>query len=127
MTTLDHITTDFERKVCKGVRLVSEGNARYRVFTPFSFDDGDRLSVVLRSEDDRWEISDEGSTYMRLSYTLDDRALQAEGRRKIIENALAAGQVQDRNGELVAAVDSANYGDALFSLVQAVLRCACSL
>jgi len=36
MTTLDHVTTDFERKVFKCVRLVSEGNALYGVFTPFS-------------------------------------------------------------------------------------------
>ena len=124
MTNADYITAEFERKVCRGVRLMPEGKARYRVFTPFSFDDGDLVSVVLRSENGSWVLSDEGNTYMRLSYTLDDRALQAEGRRKVIENALAAGQVQDRNGELVSSIDNANYGDALFSFVQAVLRIA---
>lgn len=122
MTNADVITAEFERKVCRGVRLISEGKARYRVFTPFSFDDGDLVSVVLRAENGGWVLTDEGNTYMRLSYTLDDRALQADGRRKVIENALAAGQVEDRNGELVSSVEDANYGDALFSLVQAVLR-----
>ncbi|MEJ7812688.1 MAG: DUF1828 domain-containing protein [Gemmatimonadaceae bacterium] len=122
MSSIAEIERDFETKVCSGVRLLREGAGRFRVFTPFSFDDGDRLSVVLRGEDRQWMLSDEGNTYLRLSYRLDDRAIQAEGRQKIIENALNAGGVEDRNGELVAHVEQEQYGDALYSLVQAILR-----
>ena len=41
------IEQDFHEKVSKQVRLVAEGMERYRVFTPFLFEDGDNLAIVL--------------------------------------------------------------------------------
>jgi hypothetical protein len=122
MISIDDVERDFRNSVCRDVRLKPEGINRYRVFTPFRHDDGDRVSLVLRREDDRWVLSDEGNTYMRLSYRFDDRALQTEGRRKIIDNAIDAANVQDVGGELRLWIDEQGYGNALYSLVQAVLR-----
>ena len=48
--TIEIIETDFRRKVGEGVRLAGEGVNRYRVFTPFLFEDGDHLAVVLKQE-----------------------------------------------------------------------------
>ena len=48
MMTTDAIEQDFKQKVCKQLRLASEGVSRYRVFTPFMFEDGDHLAVVLK-------------------------------------------------------------------------------
>ena len=67
------IEEDFKRKVCEMVRLESEGMNRFRVFTPFTFDDGDHLAIVLKRYDKHWFLSDEGHTYMHLSYELSDR------------------------------------------------------
>jgi hypothetical protein len=120
--SLAEIERDFEATVCRGVRLLPEGSRRYRVFTPFSFDDGDLLSVVLLGQDHEWLLSDEGSTYMRLSYWLDERAMESEGRHRIIDNALSAGGIEDMNGELVARIQGQQYGGALYSLVQTILR-----
>lgn len=121
-TTADRIAQDLRAAVCGAVELHPEGNDRFRVFTPFVLDDGDHVSPVLKREGDEWVVSDEGNTFMRLSYEFDDRMLQSEGRRRIIEQALGAAGVQDRNGELVSRVRDGGYGDALFSLVQAVVR-----
>jgi len=60
------IERDFREKVCAQIRLMLEGVQRFRVFTPFLFDDGDHLVIVLRREHDRWLLSDEGHTYMHL-------------------------------------------------------------
>lgn len=43
--SIQTIERDFKKKVCDRLRLVSEGIDRYRVFTPFQFDDGDHLSI----------------------------------------------------------------------------------
>ena len=36
---IDTIETDFRRTIGEGVRLANEGVNRYRVFTPFLFED----------------------------------------------------------------------------------------
>lgn len=120
--TIDTIVRDFQEKVCEQVRLAQEGMDRYRVFTPFLFEDGDHLGIVLRRENSKWVLSDEGHTYMHLSYDIDEKDLQRGTRQKIITNALSAFKVEDRDGELVLAIQEDRYGDALYSFAQALLR-----
>jgi len=116
------ITQNFQQKVCDQVRVEAEGVDRYRVFTPFLFEDGDHLVVVLKREDERWVLSDEGHTFMHLTYDLDEKDLRSGGRQKIISNALAVFSVVDRNGELILSINNDQYGDALYSYVQALLK-----
>lgn len=95
---------------------------RFRVLTPFLFGDGDHLVILLKKEGDRWVISDEGHTYMHLTYRLDEKDLRRGTRQKIISNTLSVFRVEDRDGELVIPVEDDRYGDALFSFVQALLK-----
>ena len=120
--SVEMIERDFKQKVCDKVRLASEGLNRYRVFTPFMFEDGDHLAIVLKREGGHWLLSDEGHTYMHLTYEIDERDWQKGTRATIITNSLAAFSVDDRNGELVLSVSDGKYGDALFSFVQALLK-----
>jgi len=116
------IEREFKEKVCNRLRLGGEGVNRFRVFTPFLFDDGDHLVVVLKKEPGGWLLSDEGHTYMHLTYDLEEKDLQRGTRQKIITNALSAFGVEDRRGELVMRVRGGGYGDALYSFVQALLK-----
>jgi hypothetical protein len=120
--SVENIENDFKQKVCDEVRLLAEGMNRYRVLTPFMFDDGDHLAVVLRQESDKWVLSDEGHTYMHLTYHLDEKDLQKGTRQKIITNALDAFSVEDREGELIIPIRGERFGDALFSFVQALIK-----
>lgn len=120
--SVDVIERDFKQKVCEQLRLASEGIDRFRVFTPFLFEDGDHLAIVLRRENGRWILSDEGHTYMHLTYDIDERDLQRGTRQKIISNALASFSVTDREGELLIPITDERYGDALYSFVQALLK-----
>ncbi len=120
--TIETIQTDFRRKVGESVRLAGEGVNRYRVFTPFLFEDGDHLAVVLKYEDGRWVLSDEGHTYMHLTYDLDEKDLQKGNRQKIITNALSVFSVEDREGELRLVIPEEQFGDGLFSFIQAILK-----
>jgi len=120
--TTDVIEREFREKVCSQVRLDQEGVGRFRVFTPFRFEDGDHLSIVLKHSNGTWVLSDEGHTFMHLTYDLDERALQRGTRQEIISNALSVFVVEDHHGELTLPVEQDAYGDALYSFVQALLK-----
>ena len=116
------IERDFHEKVSSKIRLAAEGMGRFRVFTPFQFDDGDHLDIVLRKDGARWVLSDEAHTYMHLTYDIDEKDLHSGTRQKIISNALSMFQIEDRDGELVLDVPEERYGDALYSFVQGLLK-----
>jgi hypothetical protein len=117
------IETEFRKKVSEKIRLEPEGKNRYRVFTPFRFDDGDHLAIVLRKNGSNWELSDEGHTLMHLSYRIETADLNKDGnRRKLINKALARFDIKNDEGELVCKVDHGQYGDALFSFVQGLIQ-----
>lgn len=116
------IEKEFKKKVCDKIRIIPEGKERFRIFTPFMFEDGDHLSIVLKISNKRWVISDEGHTYMHLSYDLETKDLERGTRQEIIGSALAMFGLKDEEGELIAEVENNSYGDALYSFIQGVLR-----
>ena len=99
--TVESVEQDFRDKVSAQIRLAAEGVDRFRVLTPFLFDDGDHLAIVLRKDGPRWVLSDEAHTYMHLTYDVDEKDLHKGTRQKIISNALSMFRIQDRDGELV--------------------------
>jgi hypothetical protein len=120
--SIEIIKKDFREKVCDKLSISPEGIDRFRVFTPFMFEDGDHLSIVLKTENGDWVLSDEGHTYMHLAYDIDEKDLQRGTRQKIITNALSVFRVQDREGELIIPIVEDQYGDALYSFIQALLK-----
>ncbi len=120
--SINTVEQDFRKKVSEKIRLTSEGAERFRVFTPFQFDDGDHIVIVLKKEGAQWLLSDEAHTYMHLTYDVDEKDLHKGTRQKIISNALSTFEIEDRNGELVFYVPNERYGDALYSFVQAILK-----
>ena len=120
--SIETIEKDFHEKVSAKIRLAPEGLERYRVFTPFLFEDGDHLVIVLKKEGDRLVLSDEAHTYMHLTNDIDEKDLQRGTRQKIISNVLSTFRIEDRHGELLLDVPDDRYGDALYSFVQALLK-----
>ena len=88
--TIKSIEQDFIEKVSEMVRVIPDGKDRFRVFTPFRFDDGDHISIVLKKEQVGWVLSDEGHTYMHLTYDISEKKLFSGTRNQIISNALDA-------------------------------------
>jgi hypothetical protein len=116
------IEQDFREKVREQVRLVPEGDERFRVLTPFVLDDGDHLAIVLRREAGQWLLTDEGHTLMRLSYRLSDEDLEHPVAHQLLRDALATFGAENRDGELVLSVPEEHYEAALFPFVQMLLR-----
>lgn len=120
---IDQLTRDFERGVGRTVSLEAAGADRFRILTPFQFEDGDQLLITLRRhKDGGWTLTDEGYTFMQLSYELDESDIRSGNRQKIIANTLRAFGVRDQQGELILDVPDSQYGEALFSFVQAILK-----
>lgn len=119
---MEHIEQLFKESVASGISLVQEGIERYRVVTPFLFEDGDNLVIVLRRETDKWVLGDEGHTLMHLSYDLEEKDLNRGTRQKIIANALEAFSIDDAEGELRLTVPEERFGDALYNFVQGLLK-----
>jgi len=122
MMPVENIERDFHAKVSEKIRLRTESVDRHVVFTPFMFDDGDHLVIVLKKEGGKWVLSDEAHTYMRLTYHIKEEDLHKGTRQKIISNTLSMFDVIDRGGELILPVPDGGYGDALYSFVQAILK-----
>jgi hypothetical protein len=120
----EEIERAFQTAVAASVRLQPEGQDRFRVFTPFQFEDRDHLAIVLRREAGGWALSDEGHTFMHVTYDIGERDLQEGTRARIVANALEAYAVQDRDGELVLPVVANRFGDALYDYVQVLLKIA---
>ncbi len=116
------IEREFQKRVCSQISLQSEGVNRYRIRTPFMFDDGDHLVAVLKKRGDKWVLTDEGHTYMHLTYEIDERDLLRGTRQKIISNTLSAFGVEDLDGELLMPIEGDDYGNALYSFVQGLLK-----
>ena len=116
------ISRAFKRKVGQEVQLEAEGLDRFNVYTPFQFDDGDHYVVVLKRVGGNWVLTDEGHTFMHLSYSGVD--LSTHSRARMIDQALSTYRVQNDSGELRLVVPGKEFGDALFSFVQALGRIA---
>ncbi len=118
----DSVIQDFKKRVCEEVSLEPEGTGRYRILTPFRFQDGDHFAIVLKNENGRWILTDEGHTIMHLSYWLDDKELESGNRHEIIQGSLSGFSVEDRDGEFIIPVTGEGYGNALFNFVQALSK-----
>ena len=118
----DEIQNEIREKVSGQISVKGEGQDRYRVFTPFKFNDGDHLAIVLKKIGNSWLLTDEGHTLMHLTYEIDEKDLRKGNRARIISDALAGFGVEDSNGEFSVAVNDVQFGNALFSFVQALLK-----
>src|ERR1700691_5408983 len=116
------IKEDFKARVCEQVDLQQEGEGRFRVLTPFRFEDGDHYSIVLKREGENWILSDEASTLMHLSYWLEEEDIESGNRQEIIQGSLASFFVENRHGEFVVPVSEGHFGHALFNFVQALAK-----
>jgi len=111
---------EFKRKVCDEIDVEQEGLDRYIVYTPFMFDDGDHFVILLKKRKKQWHFTDEGHTFMHMSYGEID--ISQGTRKSIIDQVLLSFRLANESGELCLEVPDSQYGDALFSFVQALVK-----
>ncbi|MBI5408734.1 MAG: DUF1828 domain-containing protein [Nitrospirae bacterium] len=117
---IESLEKEFKSKICDEINLTQEGLNRFIVFNPFMFDDGDHLVVLLKGKEDKWLFSDEGHTFMHVSY--EDIDIDRGTRKKIIDTVLANYGIKNNEGELIAEVPDNSFGDALYSYLQGLIK-----
>jgi hypothetical protein len=119
---LSQLREQLKLKVCDTVDIEEQGLRRFVVYTPFMFDDGDHFVTILKQEqgNDRWVFTDEGHTFMHVSY--DEVDLSQGTRKSIIDQALLSFAITNDGGELRLEVPDGAFGDALFSFLQGLTK-----
>lgn len=116
----DGVVVRFSESLSKAFRIEAAGDDRYRVSTPFVFDDGDYPSVVIKREADGWKISDEGFTCFHFA---DD--VGNEDWERFVADTLAMWRIEDRDGAFVMDMEgSEDYCDAIVDFGQALTSIA---
>lgn len=122
--SLDEIVSDFRRRLSTEVELRPYGRGLRQILTPFTLADGDVVSVFLKKDGERWTITDDGNTWMQLSYAYDsdDRSPEIPECRAAIARAISEFGIEDHDGEWTVPVEGAGFGDALLSMIQGILK-----
>ncbi len=111
---------EFKQKVCEEIDVEPEGLTRFVIYTPFMFDDGDHFVIVLKRLANRWIFTDEGHTFMHMSYSEID--VSHGTRKSIIDQTLLNFNVVNESGEFCLDVSNEAFGDGLFSFIQALVK-----
>jgi hypothetical protein len=124
MMNNETILKQFKEKVSDKISLQSKGINRFIVKNPFIFEDGDNYVIVLKYDKDnkQWFISDEGHTFLHLSYFMDEKDFSKGTRETIIANSKKMFDVQERDGELFLPIQDNAFGDALYDFVQCLMK-----
>ena len=91
------------------------------MFTPFQFEDGDFFSIVLKNENGKWFLTDEGHTLMHLSYELDIDLIEKGARAQILSNVLSQFELSVKDGAITSELNG-SWGDSLVSYIPGVVR-----
>ena len=118
------IEQSFREKAGQAIRLLQEGVDRYRVFTPFRFDDGDHFAIVMKKISGQWMLTDEGHTFMHLSYDMDLKNLEGGTRSKILSSTLASFNLREEKGALLAPLpdDGEMAGNVFYNYLQGLCK-----
>ena len=112
----------FHASIAAELRASPDGAERFRVFTPFRFDDGDHLVIVLKKDGSGWILSDEAHTLMHLAEDGGGPGAAEGAHGKIVSGILSKFGVADRGGELAISVREGRCGDAFYTFVQALIE-----
>ena len=120
----ESIRKSFKEAVAKSVELYPREDNGYQIFTPFHFDDGDHFVVILKvDESGNWIITDEGHTYMHMSYQMDLSSLKKGTPNQIIESSLGKYGIKEIEGQLIATIDEiSNAGSILYNFIQCLIN-----
>ncbi len=113
------IEKEFRKKVCDEIKIISESKDRFVVSTPFTFEDGDYLNIVLKKNGAGWYFTDEGHTFMHLSF---DEDFERGKRKEIIDSILKIHFLENDNGELRCPVKDDNFNDTFYTFIQGLIK-----
>lgn len=121
--TIQELEAGLCQALCAKVKLRPRPDGNIYVSTPFSFPDGDHLSIYLRRlPSGGFRLTDLGSTMMHLSYEQDVDKLKDGNRNKVFTQILSEVGISDDDGELFVEVPAQSLATGIFQLGQGLTR-----
>ena len=117
---------DLQKKLCQqlctDVKLVEREDGKLMISTPFSYPDGDYYSIYLEEiGKDKFRISDEANTMMRLSYDTPDVEKYFTGNRgNLMGQILRENRIQEDDGIFYVDTSVDKISTGIFCLGQAL-------
>jgi hypothetical protein len=122
MSEMDFTLELIQRSICHEYKVVSPEENRFYIITPFTFDDGDGYSIIVKRKDGDWVLTDEGHTFMELSYRIDLDLILDGPRKRILDRVLKIYKLSLDRGELSIQINPEIFGTRLAQFIQGVSR-----
>lgn len=122
---LSSIESELRSRIYEAIRAVPdpEDKNRFVIASPFTFDDGDTISIVLkRADNNTWYFTDEGNTLMHLSY--EDMDFDKGAIKEHIDTVLRTHYLKNDEGELKLRITNESYGESFFVFLQGLTKIA---
>lgn len=119
MKSTAELAREFSCKTCTTIDVEPDCLGRYTIYTPFMFEDGDHFVILLEKRKQGWMVTDAGHTFMHLNLSFLEVATAT--RADAIDRILAAYHVNQRDGILQLPISGEQYGEALWSFIQALV------
>jgi hypothetical protein len=120
MTFENEILNDFKKKVCGKITLKEMGKNRYMIKTPFKFEDGDLLKIILKKDNGSWYLTDEGHTLMHINY--EGFEIDTPKRQELFSQAISRNFLENDDGEIRSSVVNNEFGNSLYSFIQGLMK-----
>lgn len=118
------IFDEFLAQTKSGIRFNYESEKVCRVFTPFTFGDGDHLVIALKNNDENLHLTDEAHLHTRFYYFFEKNEFYNPQKAFLlgyIKNCYQNFNVDNRQGELIKVVDASNKPYALYDFIQCLV------
>jgi len=111
------------RQLCEDVRVSQRADGELMLETQFRFPDGDTFPISLSGcGDGRLALSDEGDTFMRISYEHDVDSFFKGTRGVLLDHILNEGGVEWERGALTVRTSQERLAEAIFRFGQTITR-----
>lgn len=119
---IDQFEKEIKKDICEEISLAQINTNKFRVITPFQFDDGDHIKIILKKVGADWVLTDEGHTLMHLNYYLDEDRLLEGNRERIIFETIENLSLKYDQGRIFSKIDEKSIGNKLFKLIQGIIQ-----
>ena len=113
---------DIRRSLYLAIKIEEKGINKNMVHTGFTYPDGDELHIILKKQDGQWYLTDEGHTFMWLSYG--EINVDSPRIKDILARIMATNQAELWEREISVKIKQNGAGIALTSMITALIQTA---
>jgi hypothetical protein len=122
MESIRKFLNQIKKEICQELSFEEISKDMYKIDTPFLYNDGDHYTFLffVDPKQNKWVFTDNGDTFMHISYYMDLESLERDTRKEIIDQYTLMFNVKIYDEVIISVVEEKAYGEAFFNLVQCI-------